>query len=61
MKLQKVIILFELIPKKTSNSASYPVTPGLFHVFLARGTLAVFTLEDEQIVWTDKSSDGLFD
>ena len=23
--------------------------------------LAVFTLEDEQIVWTDKSSDGLFD
>ena len=23
--------------------------------------MAVFTLEDEQIVWTDKSSDGLFD
>ena len=23
--------------------------------------LAVFTLEDEQIVWTDKSSNGLFD
>ena len=26
-----------------------------------RFTLAVFTLEDEQIVWTDKSCDGLFD
>ena len=24
-------------------------------------SLAVFTLEDEQIIWTDKSSDGLVD
>ena len=29
--------------------------------FMISEKMAVFTLEDEQIVWTDKSSDGLFD
>ena len=31
------------------------------HARIGDQAMAVFTLEDEQIVWTDKSSDGLFD
>ena len=35
--------------------------PFCYDIAHMKKSFAVFTLEDEQIVWTDKSCDGLFD
>ena len=42
----------------SNDRLPFPFVPADFH---SEKIMAVFTLEDEQIVWTDKSCDGLFD